>query len=106
MPLSLKHLRLVRAVVSEGTLTDAAKLLYLTQSALSHQLNDLEREAGAPVFVRVGRRMLPTAVGLRILRTAEGTLASLDELTEDLERMASGRMGTLRVTTQCQTAYY
>src|SRR5436190_20447543 len=106
MSLSLKHLKLVRAVATEGTLTHAAKRLYLTQSALSHQLAELEREAGGAVLVRVGRRMLLTPMGRRILETAESTLSAMDTLTDDLKRLATGRAGALRVTTQCHTAYY
>jgi LysR family transcriptional regulator, regulator for metE and metH len=106
MALSLKHLRLVRAVVQEGTLTEAAKRLYLTQSALSHQLADLEREAGAPVFVRVGRRMLPTEIANRIFQTAEATLAGMDALADDLKQVVEGRVGTIRITTQCHTSYH
>lgn len=106
MAISLKHLRLVREVVRLGSMTKAAKSLFLTQSALSHQLAELERLAGAPVFVRAGKRMVPTPVGVRILDSAEQTLAELQTLDADLKRLASGKAGILRLTTQCYTSYH
>lgn len=106
MAIQLRHLQLVDAVVEAGTLTAAARRLFLTQSALSHQLADLERRAGGPVFHRVGRRMVPTPLGLRILDSARSMLAELERLETDLERHAAGRAGLLRVTTQCYTCYH
>src|SRR5688572_25792992 len=106
MSLSLRHLRLVQEVAAAGTLTAAAKRLYLTQSALSHQLADLERQAGAPVFTRVGKRMVLTQAGQRILEVAGNTLQQVTELEQDLRRMAAGTRGQIRLTTQCYTSYH
>lgn len=106
MSITLRHLLLVDAVAEEGTLTAAARRLYLTQSALSHQLADLERRAGGAVFHRVGRRMVPTPLGLRILASARSMLAELEELEQDLKRHTRGAAGLLRVTTQCYTCYH
>ena len=106
MTVALKHLRLVDEVSRQGTLTGAARRLYVTQSALSYQLADLERRVGGPVFARVGKRMVPTAAGQRILEAARTTLAALDELDADLRGIAEGRLGRLHVTTKCYTAYH
>src|SRR5688572_10702671 len=103
---SLKQLRTVRAIAEEGSLTRAARRLYVTQSALSHQLSLLERQLGVPVFHRVGKRLVATAAGLRLLRSAEEVLAEVAELEEDLRRYAEGAAGRLRVTTQCYTCYH
>ncbi|MDO6805974.1 LysR family transcriptional regulator, partial [Wenyingzhuangia sp. 1_MG-2023] len=50
--LEIKHLRTLVALRDGGTLVEAAKRLYLTQSALSHQLKDLEDKLGVRLFVR------------------------------------------------------
>jgi LysR family transcriptional regulator for metE and metH len=74
MILEVKHLQLVEAVAEFGSLTNAGKHLHLTQSALSHQLVELERRLATPLFHRVGRRLVPTVVGHRPLRSATRTL--------------------------------
>jgi LysR family transcriptional regulator for metE and metH len=106
MDLSVRHLRLVQEVAREGTLTGASKQLFLTQSALSHQLADLERQAGTPVFTRLGKRMILTEAGRRVLEVAGRTLNELDRLDHDLRGIARGKIGHIRLTTKCNTAYH
>ena len=106
MRIELRHLRLVECVAREGTLTAAAKRLFLTQSALSHQLADLERRVGGPVFERVGRRMVATPAGRRLLAAAADVLGSLRDLERDLADVVGGRTGQLRITAECFTCYH
>ena len=49
------------AIYTEGSLTRAAKVLNLTQPAVSHALGRLRERLGDPLFVRQGSRMVPTA---------------------------------------------
>ncbi|HKJ00910.1 MAG TPA: LysR family transcriptional regulator [Longimicrobiales bacterium] len=106
MALSIRHLRLVQHVAREGTLTAAARTLHLTQSALSHQLAKLEGQLKTPVFVRAAKRMVPTHAGLRLADTADRVLAELAVLEEDLESIARGRSGRIRLTASCYTSYH
>ena len=104
--LEVRHLRLVREVSAAGSLTRAGAALHLTQSALSHQLRDIESRLGAPLFLRVGRRMVLTPAGERVLRSANEILATI-ERTEDAVRHLSGaKRGLLRLTTECYTCYH
>jgi LysR family transcriptional regulator for metE and metH len=103
--LEVKHLRLVQAIASEQSVTRAAGRLDLSQSALSHQLLDLERELGARLFDRVGKRMVPTAMGVRMLAPAERLLAELLALEQDLDDDSREARVPLRVTTSCYTSY-
>jgi LysR family transcriptional regulator for metE and metH len=105
MNLTTRDLLLVTTISDRGTLTSAARHLFLTQSALSHQLSDLETRVGAPVFHRSSRRMTPTLAGQRIIDTARTVLDSVRELEESLLAIVQGRTGLLRVTTQCYTSY-
>ena len=59
----IRHLRLIVALAEHGSLTSVARLLGLTQPALSHQLRDLEGRLRAPLFERTARRMVLTPVG-------------------------------------------
>jgi LysR family transcriptional regulator, regulator for metE and metH len=104
--ISLKQLRMVHAVAEDGSLTRAARRLFVTQPALSHQLTLLERQLGVAVFHRVGKRLVPTAAGVRLLKSAEGMLDELHELERDLRLYAQGSAGRVRVTTQCYTSYH
>ena len=106
MNIGLHHFRLVDTIVKEGTLTRAAETLHLTQSALSHQLKELELELEIPIFYRKGKRLELSDHGTRFLNTAEKILSELTSLEADIRHINDGDTGTLRVTTQCYTAYH
>jgi LysR family transcriptional regulator, regulator for metE and metH len=106
MILETRHLRLVAAIAEHGSLTKAGTQLNLTQSALSHQLLDLERRIETPLFHRMGKRMVPTPAGTRLLSTARPMLRNLHRAEEDLRRLASGRSAVLRLSTECYTCYH
>lgn len=104
--LEVRHLRLVAAIVDQGSVTAASERLHLTQSALSHQLIELEQRLGTPLFHRVSKRMSPTEAGERVLATARRVLEELSEAEQELHLFATDRRGTIRLTTQCYTVYH
>jgi LysR family transcriptional regulator, regulator for metE and metH len=107
LQLDLRHLRLVAAVAESGGQTRAARKLNLTQSALSHQLRELETRVGAPVFIRASRRMVLTPLGERVLATARRVLHEVETLEHDLTTEAAmGGAGVVRLATECYTCYH
>jgi LysR family transcriptional regulator, regulator for metE and metH len=106
MDLEVRHLRLVSAVAELGSLTRAGDRLHLTQSALSHQLRDIESRLGAALFLRVGKRLVLTPAGERLLATAREVLDRLDRTEQDIHQMGKARAGMLRLTTECYTCYH
>jgi LysR family transcriptional regulator, transcriptional activator of nhaA len=82
--LNLHHLRLFRAVASDGTLTGAARGLNLSQSALSTQLRSLEAALGQDLFERRGRGLVLTEAGRIALDHAEAIFRTADDLTATL----------------------
>ena len=106
MDLEIRHLRLVAEIADAGSMTKAADRLFLTQSALSHQLRDIEHRFGTPFFVRLGRRMVLTAAGRRVLETATRVIGDIQRAEEDVRRLAANSDGTIRVCTQCNTGYH
>jgi len=87
------------AVTKEGSFTRAAAKLGVSQSALSHTIRGLEERLGLRLLTRTTRRVAPTEVGERLLRTVgprfdeiDAELAALSELREKLA-------GTIRITT-------
>jgi LysR family transcriptional regulator for metE and metH len=106
MDLEIRHLQLVSAVAALGSLTAAAERLHLTQSALSHQLRDIEERLGAALFLRRNRRMTPTAAGQRLLESAGTVLDELERTEAAVKSIAGDRQGLLRVATECYTCYH
>ena len=106
MKLETRHLRLVVAVADYGSLTRAGNVLHLTQSALSHQLTDLETQLGVRLFERLGKRMEPTAAGERLIARARIALQQLREMEHEVKQIASGREAAIRVATECYTCYH
>jgi DNA-binding transcriptional LysR family regulator len=68
---------------------------------LSRQLLDLETRLGLPLFHRLGKRMVPTPAGERLLVAARRTLPQLSDVEAELRRLADGRAAILRVSTEC-----
>src|SRR5947199_5336915 len=106
MELEIRHLKLVETISTEGTMTRAAARLYMTQSALSHQLAGLEEALGVSLFRRVPRGMILTAAGEKLLDCARLVLPMLREAVDSVTSGESGAPGTLRISTECYTCYH
>ncbi|NLU65067.1 LysR family transcriptional regulator [Rhodococcus sp. HNM0563] len=90
MELSLRRLRMLRELHRRGTVTAAAQALHYTTSAVSQQLTLLEREVGAKLFERRGRRVQLTEAGLILAEHAEEIMRSVERATTALERTQDG----------------
>jgi len=106
MDLEIRHLQLVAAVADVGSLTRAGDRLHLTQSALSHQLRDIESRLGTPLFLRIGKRLVLTPAGERLLASARDVLHRLERTEDEIRQMGRDRAGVLRLTTECYTCYH
>jgi LysR family transcriptional regulator for metE and metH len=106
MVLDVRDLKLVDAVAEHGSLTRAGTVLYLTQSALSRQLADLERRLGTTLFIRTGKRMTLTPAGERLRDGARDVLSSVARVVEEVRDVGSEVEAVLRVSTGCYTCYH
>ena len=79
--LEIKHLKTVRALRDGGSLVEAAKQLHLTQSALSHQLKDVEERLGLSLFVRKTKPIRFTRAGEHILELADKVIPQLEPVS-------------------------
>src|SRR5258708_28013481 len=104
--IEVRHLRLVRAIAEEGGPTRAASRLHLTQSAVSHQLADLEGRLGVPLFTRVRRQLKLTSAGARLLEAARALLPELSRVERELYRVSTRKREVLRVAVECFTSYH
>ncbi len=104
--LDTRHLKLIVAVSEEKSVTRAGERLHLTQSALSHQLRDIEERLGTPLFSRLNKRMILTQAGERLLQSARQVLDELKRAEDDIAQIAAGDHGSLRISTECYTCYH
>jgi LysR family transcriptional regulator for metE and metH len=93
------------ALAECGSLSKAASRLFLTQSALSHQLRALEAHFGAAVVEKNVRPLRFTAIGQRLLGLARVVLPQVAEAGRDVARLAQGHAGPLRVVVQCHNCF-
>ena len=97
----LRHLAALQAIATEGAFGRAAARLGYTQSAVSQQIATLERIVGERLLERPGgpRPVSLTEVGRLLVRHAEAIVARLEAAQADLEALAAGAAGSLRVGT-------
>ncbi|MEV7888604.1 LysR family transcriptional regulator [Streptomyces sp. NPDC002817] len=94
MDVDLRQLRCLVAIVDEGTFTDAALALGVSQAAVSRTLASFERALGVRLLRRTSREVTPTPTGLRVLAHARRVLAEVDDLVRDaISGHAHLRMG-------------
>lgn len=97
---------MVKEVASTGNLTKAADRLFLTQSALSHQLKELESYFDTQLFIREKKQMLLTQAGEVVLQAAEKILQEVAETRAKVRCLTDKEAGEVRLCTQCYTSYH
>jgi LysR family transcriptional regulator for metE and metH len=99
------HLVIVQAVDKHGSLTAAAEILCVTQSALSHTMKKLEQQLGTDIWLREGRSLRLTQAGQYLLAVANRVLPQLALAEERLGQYAQGERGSLRIGMECHPCY-
>lgn len=92
-----RQLEVFTAVMRAGTVTGAARLLNISQPALSQILLHTEDELGFALFDRVRGRLVPTPEALEILPEAERLFAGLEGLRRKTADLRLGRSGLVRI---------
>ena len=95
--LSMRALECLVAIMEQGSLTQAAAVLHISQPALSHQIAAIDRELGTPVIERLPRGIRPTAAGLAAVAEARIALAAADRAVIAGRRAAAGAGGRIRI---------
>ncbi|WP_295662436.1 LysR family transcriptional regulator [uncultured Haemophilus sp.] len=103
--LELRHLRTLLALKETGSVSMAAKRVYLTQSALSHQIKLMEAQFGLPLFERKSNPLRFTAAGDRLIRLANEILPKVIDAERELARVKHGDAGQLRIAVECHTCF-
>ncbi|MDO5666506.1 MAG: LysR family transcriptional regulator [Alcaligenaceae bacterium] len=103
--LEIRHLYSLVALRDYPTLQQAAESLGMTQSALSHQIKELENKLGLDVLNRRRRPAQLTTAGLKILELADEVLPRLEQSEREIERLASGHSGRLYLAIDCHSCF-
>ncbi|SMG56211.1 LysR family transcriptional regulator [Paraburkholderia susongensis] len=103
--LELRHLRSLIAIADSGKLVAAAERVHLSQSALSHQIRDIEAHYEVSLFERTRQGLRFTAAGERLLALAREMTAALSTAERDLVRLKGDTRGELRIVLECHTCF-
>ena len=104
--MEFRHLQMVKEVAACGNLTKAADRLYLTQSALSHQLKEIESFFNTQLFIRDKKQMLLTDAGAVVLQAAHKILQEVEDTKAKVKCLTDKDAGEVRLCTECYTSYH
>ena len=103
--LEIKHLETLTAIRETGSLQEAAEHLHVTQSALSHQLRELESRLGLKLLNRRTRPARLTTAALRLLKLADDILPRIYATEKELQSLAQGETGRLYLAIDCHSCF-
>jgi len=106
MRITLKQLQIFETVAEQESYTEAAKLLYLTQPAVSMQIKQLEEQTGLPLFDRSGKQISLTVAGSELLHHAHLVHQQIREAQEAMEEMRGLKRGRLHLTMASTANYF
>ena len=96
--LKLHHLQMLVALGEQGNLTQVAKMMNITQPALSKWLSQFEDEVGMPLFERHSKGLRPTEGGKLLLQHAQRLINDMSRSQYEIERFKQGgQVGSLMI---------
>ena len=105
MHIEFRHLRTIKAIHDTGGLARAADVLGLTQSALSHQVKNIEAQTGVELFVRRSKPLKLSPAGMKLLAAAEQILPQVTALEAEFAGIEAGRTGRLHIAIECHACF-
>jgi DNA-binding transcriptional LysR family regulator len=106
LPFTLDQLRILRAISIESSFKKAAESLYISQPAVSLQIQNLEKQLNIAIFDRGNRKALFTEEGETLLRYGNRILSICDETCRAIEDLRSLQGGTLIIGASQTTGTY
>lgn len=88
-----------------GSLAESANRLHLTQSAISHQLAELEDKTGCLLFIRKSKPIRFTLAGEKLLQLANQVLPQIRKVEMDLIKLSQGQTGRLNIAIECHSCF-
>jgi len=106
MSMDIDGLKALVCVAEEGSFHEAARVLHLSQPALSRRIQKLEQEAGLKLIERTTRNLRLTAVGREFLPRARALIEEFAALRGELRGLSERRTGTVTVACIPTAAYH
>ncbi|WP_196888591.1 LysR family transcriptional regulator [Aureivirga sp. CE67] len=103
--MEIKYFKLIKSIEEEGSIANSAEKLFLTQSALSHQLRDLEERLGFKVFLRTRNKWKLTEEGLELYNLGNEILENIEKSFQNINHLRSGSRGNIKLSTECYSFY-
>ena len=103
--MEIKFLRLIKTIEEEGSIANSSEKLFLTQSALSHQLKELETQLGFKVFLRSRNKWELTEEGNELYKIACEVICSIEKGFDTIKQIKTGSNGKIKVSTECYSFY-
>ena len=92
-----REMRYIVTIAQEGNISRAAKVLFITQPALSRTIAAVEKELGAPIFEHHGRRIIPTPIGALYIKHAEQILDMESKMRNQLRDMIQKKIDQVQI---------
>jgi len=100
-PLDSRQLRAFSILARTGSFTETARLVHLSQSAISHAMKALEQEVGCRLLDRLGKSVALTQAGEQLLVHAQKILAEMESARSELGRLGKWGSSRLRIGDYC-----
>ena len=104
--MNLNQLKVFCEVVERKGFTRAAEALYLTQPAVSRQVQELERHYGVELFEQLGKRIYPTEAGNTLYAYAKQVFHTLDDLEVEINQLKGLKAGHMRIAASATAGTY
>ncbi len=104
--MELKYYRLIKTIAEEGSIANSSERLFLTQSALSHQLRDLEERLGFKVFHRKRNKWILTAEGEELYALANTLFSAIEQGFGNIQQIKEGAKGHIKIAVECQSFFH
>src|SRR5882724_1111071 len=104
--MNVRQLEILNAVVASPTLTQAARSLQLSPGAVSLQLQALSSELGVELFVRSGKKLVPTPLTLRLAEQARNVLGQMERIKREFSHVATEDARPFHFATGATTLIY
>jgi DNA-binding transcriptional LysR family regulator len=95
--MKLRHLEVLHAILQTGSITQASRLLHVSQPSVTTSLQRWEAQLGVQLFVRAGGRLKPTPEVEQLFPDIRAVFFGMENVMRRAQSLASGRTGHLTV---------